>query len=123
MTSPTCSPSELNGLRVLVVEDSWEVSTGLKKLLEAWGASVIGPAPSTAEAMRLISQSTPDAAIVDINLRGGELAYDLIDRLQERGIRTVVLTGYCDVALEQVKAAAILQKPVQEELLIASLRQ
>jgi hypothetical protein len=26
------------------------------------------------------------------------------------------------VALEQVKAAAILQKPVQEELLIASLR-
>jgi len=106
-----------------VVEDSWEVSTGLKKLLEAWGASVIGPAPSTAEAMRLISQSTPDAAIVDINLRGGELAYDLIDRLQERGIRTVVLTGYCDVALEQVKAAAILQKPVQEELLIASLRQ
>jgi hypothetical protein len=31
--------------------------------------------------------------------------------------------GYCDVALEQVKAAAILQKPVQEELLIASLRQ
>jgi len=123
MTSPTRSPSDLNGLRVLVVEDSWEVSTGLKKLLEAWGASVIGPAPSTAEAMRLISQSTPDAAIVDINLRGGELAYDLIDRLQERGIRTVVLTGYCDVALEQVKAAAILQKPVQEELLIASLRQ
>jgi CheY-like chemotaxis protein len=123
MTSPTRSPSDLNGLRVLVVEDSWEVSTGLKKLLEAWGASVIGPVPSTAEAMRLISQSTPDAAIVDINLRGGELAYDLIDRLQERGIRTVVLTGYCDVALEQVKAAAILQKPVQEELLIASLRQ
>src|SRR5215470_4222494 len=122
MTSPTRNPSDLHGLRVLVVEDSWEVSTGLKKLLEAWGASVIGPVPSTADAMRLISQSTPDAAIVDINLRGGELAYDLIDRLQERGIHTVVLTGYCDVPLEKGKATAVLQKPVQEELLIARLR-
>jgi len=72
--------------------------------------------------MRLISQSTPDAAIVDINLRGGELAYDLIDRLQERGIRIVVLTGYADIALEKGKATAVLQKPVQEELLIARLR-
>ena len=122
MTSPTHNPSDLHGLRVLVVEDSWEVSTGLKKLLEAWGASVIGPVPSAADAMRLISQSTPDAAIVDINLRGGELAYDLIDRLQERGIRIVVLTGYADIALEKGKATAVLQKPVQEELLIARLR-
>jgi len=122
MTSPTRNPSDLHGLRVLVVEDSWEVSTGLKKLLEAWGASVIGPVPSAADAMRLISQSTPDAAIVDINLRGGELAYDLIDRLQERGIRIVVLTGYADIALEKGKATAVLQKPVQEELLIARLR-
>jgi ActR/RegA family two-component response regulator len=73
--------------------------------------------------MRLISQSTPDAAIVDINLRGGELAYDLIDRLQERGIRTVVLTGYGNTALAEGKAAAILQKPVKEALLIAILRQ
>jgi ActR/RegA family two-component response regulator len=73
--------------------------------------------------MRLISQSTPDAAVVDINLKGGELAYELIDRLQERGIRIVVLTGYSDIAVEKGKVAAILHKPVNEELLIACLRQ
>src|SRR5262249_53544810 len=110
MTSPTTSTSELKGLRVLVVEDSWEVSAGLMRLLEAWGATVIGPVPSTADAMRLISQSTPDAAVVDINLKGGELAYDLIDRLQERGIRIIVLTGYADIAVEKGKVAAILHK-------------
>jgi ActR/RegA family two-component response regulator len=122
MTSPTRSPLDLDRLCVLVVEDSWQVATGLKRLLETRGASVIGPAPNTADAMRLISGLTPEVAIVDINLRGGELAYDLIDRLQERGIRTVVLTGYCKIALAEGKVAAILQKPVNEELLIASLR-
>jgi len=73
--------------------------------------------------MRLISQGIPDIAIVDINLRNGEMAYDLIDQLQDRGIRTVVLTGYSNIALEKGKAAASLQKPVREELLIATLRQ
>ena len=73
--------------------------------------------------MRLVSQSTPDAAIVDINLRDGELSYELIDRLQDRGIRVVVLTGYGDVPLQESKAAVILQKPARDEVLIASLRE
>jgi CheY-like chemotaxis protein len=123
MTSPTASPSDLNGLRVLVVEDSWEVSTGLKRLLELWGASVVEPVPTSADAMLLIFQATPDVALVDIHLRNGEISYDLIDCLYDRGVRVVVLTGYADVSLPIGNAAAVLQKPVKEELLITSLRQ
>ena len=119
----TRSPSDLDRLRVLVVEDSWEISTGLQILLEASGATVVGPVSTTADAKRLISEETPDAAIVDINLRDGELSYDLIDHLHDRGIRVVVLTGYADVSVAQGKVAAILQKPVRGELLIASLRE
>jgi DNA-binding NtrC family response regulator len=123
MTSLAASPSDdLNGLRVLVVEDSWQVGAGLKLLLKSWGARVIGPAPTTAEAMLLLSQETPDAALVDIALRNGELSHDLIDWLHDRGVRVVVLTGYGDVASTMGKAASVLQKPVKEELLIASLR-
>jgi FixJ family two-component response regulator len=121
--SPARSPSDLAGLRVLVVEDSWHVSTGLKMLLEAHGATVDGPVATTADAMRLVSESIPNAAIVDINLRDGELSYELIDRLQDRGIRVVVLTGYGDVPLQESKAAVILQKPARDEVLIASLRE
>jgi DNA-binding NtrC family response regulator len=105
------------------VEDSWEISTGLQILLEASGATVVGPVSTTADAKRLISEHTPDAAIVDINLRDGELSYDLIDQLHDLGIRVVVLTGYADVSVAQGKVAAILQKPVRGELLIASLRE
>jgi len=72
--------------------------------------------------MRLVSENTPNVAIVDINLRDGELSYELIDWLQDRGIRIVVLTGYGDVSLKKGKTAVILQKPARDEVLIASLR-
>jgi CheY-like chemotaxis protein len=121
--SPARNPGDLAGLRVLVVEDSWHVSAGLKMLLEAYGATVNGPVATTADAMRLVSESTPDVAIVDINLRDGEMSYGLIDRLRDRGIRVVVLTGYGDVPLQAGKVAVVLQKPARDEVLIASLRE
>jgi CheY-like chemotaxis protein len=115
-------PEDLNGLRVLVVEDSWEVATGLTALLQGWGADVLGPAATTADALRLISGRTVDAALVDINLRGGERAHGLIDRLHDQGIRIVVISGYSDVSVAPAKVAAILHKPMQTDLLLQSLR-
>jgi len=61
-------------------------------------------------------------ALVDINLRRGEQSHALIDRLHDRGIRVVVITGYGDVSLPPGRAAAILRKPMREDLLLASLR-
>jgi len=119
---PETKPSDLNGLCVLIVEDSWQVGTGLKMLLESWGADVIGPVATTADAERMTSERSPDVAIVDINLRRGERSYGLIDRLHDQGIRVVVITGYTDASLPPGKAAAILQKPMREDLLLASLR-
>jgi CheY-like chemotaxis protein len=117
------SASELNGLRILIVEDSWQVSAALKRLLEACGADVAGPAATVADAARLVSERTPDVALVDINLRGGELAYDLIDKLHNQGIRIVVVTGYADVSIDEKKVAAVLQKPVSVPRLLESLRE
>jgi ActR/RegA family two-component response regulator len=122
-TSSARSPSDLDGLRVLIVEDSWHLSTGLRRLLEGRGATVDGPVATIADAMRLVSESTPDVALVDINLRDGELSYELIEWLQDRGIRIVVLTGYSDISLQEDKVAVILQKPARDEVLIASLRE
>jgi len=119
---PGTSAEDLNGLRVLLVEDSWHVGTALGSLLRVWGADVVGPAATTADAESLISERAPDVAVIDINLRGGERAYDLIDRLHGRGIRVVVISGYSDVPRALGKAVAILEKPVDEAQLLASLR-
>ena len=128
-SSPVCDPpgagsSELKGLCVLVVEDSWDVGTGLKMLLESWGADVAGPAATMADAARLVSERTPDVALVDIHLRDGELSYCLINRLHDQGIRVVVITGYADVSVSPPvgKVAAILEKPIREDVLLASIR-
>jgi DNA-binding NtrC family response regulator len=128
MTSwPVCDPPDagsltLSGLYVLIVEDSWDVGTGLRMLLESWGADVAGPAATTADARRMISERTPDVALVDINLRDGEQSYLLINQLHDQGIRIVVISGYADVSPAVGKAAAILQKPLREDVLLASLR-
>ena len=47
------------------------------------------PVATTADAVRLIAEQAPDVALVDLNLRGGGLAHDLIDRLHGQGIRVV----------------------------------
>jgi len=128
MTSPpVCDPPEtgssvLNGLWILIVEDSWDVGTGLKMLLESWGADVAGPAATTADAVRLVSERTPDVALVDINLRDGEQSYCLINQLHDQGIRIVVISGYADISPAVGEVAAILQKPLREDILLASIR-
>lgn len=119
---PEGDSSHLQGLRILVVEDSWHLGMNLKSLLRALGADVVGPVATTADAERLISQHALDVALVDFNLRGGELAYGLIDRLHTCGIRIVVTSGYADIPLAAGKVAAILQKPISEEQLLAALR-
>jgi len=121
-TSPTSGSSELKGARILLVEDSWHVGNAIKRLLRALGADVAGPTATVADAERLIAERKPDVAIVDINLRDGEQANPLLDRLQEERIPVIVITGYTEVSLQPGKVEAILQKPVREEQFLAVLR-
>ncbi len=112
----------MSGVRILVVEDSWQVGLALMSLLRDLGAEVSGPVATIADAQRLASEQSLDAALVDFNLRGGELADGLIDRLHEQGVYVVVHTGYTTLPVATRHAVTILQKPVHEAALIASLR-
>lgn len=114
--------SQLLGVRLLIVEDSWEVSTQLKTFFESCGAEVVGPVATAADARRLISESVPDIALVDINLRSGELSYELIDEMHALEIPIVVITGFANTAPATDKAVAVLQKPFSEGELLAALR-
>jgi DNA-binding NtrC family response regulator len=111
----------LAGMRVLLVEDSWQLGMALKSLLRSLDAEVDGPVATTADAEHLISEHVPDAAVVDINLRQGERSYGLIDRLIGQGVPVIVTSGYSDLPKVPAKAH-ILEKPVSEEKLITILR-
>jgi DNA-binding NtrC family response regulator len=116
-----CRSSNLRGMRILLVEDSWQLGMAMKSLLRSLEAVVDGPVATTADAENLISDNVPDAAVVDINLRQGERSYGLIDQLIGRGVLVIVTSGYSDLPKVPAKAH-ILQKPISEERLIAILR-
>ena len=115
------SSSGLQGLRVLVVEDGWQVADGLKLSLEQWGMIVAGPAATAREAQSLVIECRPDLAIVDVNLKG-EMGYKLMDWLHDRGIQVVVISGYEDLPGSLKKFAAILHKPFTDSTLLTTLK-
>ena len=113
--------SDLKGVQVLVVEDTWHVAKAMKSLLEGLGMLVIGPASTTADARRLIAANYPRLAVVDINLKH-EMADDLIDELHAQGTAVIVVTGYAAPAVAKEKVVALLQKPFSEDELIKAIR-
>lgn len=96
--------SAFRSLRVLVVEDEYVLAQSLQHELEARGAEVMGPVPSVATAMALLSAGPPpDAAILDINL-GGEMAFPVADVLRAQGVPFVFATGFDAWSIPQAYA-------------------
>ena len=120
MPDPTCDPSILRGVSVLVVEDAWHVAKAMKGVLEQLGMHVLGPAATTLEARRLLATQKPRAAVVDVNLRG-EMAWDLIDDLREQGIDVVVMSGYALPDTSRGRPLTHLQKPFDAAELMTAL--
>ena len=106
--------SELKGVSVLVVEDTWPVAKALKGVLEQLGMHVIGPTATTADARRLVASQAPIVALVDVNLKQ-EMAGDLIDELHERGIRVIIVSRLCGPAGFNGKGRGIRAEAVQWE--------
>jgi DNA-binding response OmpR family regulator len=115
------SSSSLQGLRVLVVEDGWQVADALKISLERMGMVVAGPVATAREAQCLATECPPDLAVVDVNLKG-EMAYELMDWLHDRSILVVVTTGYENLPGSLGRFAAILHKPFTVTTLLTTLQ-
>jgi CheY-like chemotaxis protein len=121
-TVPSASPQEpLQGRRVLVVEDGWQLADTLRMLLERMGAVVAGPVATASEAEALARQCRPDVAVVDVNLNG-QMAYGLMDWLHRGGTPVVVITGYEELPAALAGYAAILHKPFTAAALLEALQ-
>ena len=91
-------PSELKGLRVLVVDDEPDARQLVQSVLES-GQAIVRLAASGAEALEMIRQEKPDVIVSDIGMPNSD-GYDFIHRLRqlsrEEGgrIPAVALTAY-----------------------------
>ena len=109
--------AELSGLKVLVVEDEPLLAITLKDVLTGSGCTVIGPASSLKQGMRLIEKEAVDGAILDVNLRG-EMVFPLADALAERSIPFVYVTGYSKLLRACNHGRPVLQKPYTNQQLL-----
>ena len=87
--------ADLQGQRILVVEDSPVVADASEDMLADLGCIVIGPTGNMAFALQLAEEEEIDGAIVDINIRGGK-AFPVLRILERRGIPFILTSGYAD---------------------------
>lgn len=116
----TNGPCDLNGLRVLVVEDNLLLAEVICDVLETYGCEVVGPVPDVAEGLVLARGAALDGAVLDINLRG-KPSFPIAAALAERTIPYLFLTGYDDkrgIPVEH-RAAERIAKPVDPAALSA----
>jgi CheY-like chemotaxis protein len=101
-------------MRVLVVEDEFVVAETARCDLEQTGATVLGPATSVGQAMRLIDQGGPiDLALLDVHLKG-ELVYPVARTLRASGIPFMFLTGYDAEAIDpEFATVPRMEKPLK----------
>ncbi len=114
----------LTGRRILVVEDQYAIALDLCESLGHEGASVVGPAGSVEDALRMLESSgPPDVAVLDITLPGGSV-YPVADRLQELGVPYLFTTA-CEPGdvPEPYRRAPCFEKPVRLSSILEAIRE
>jgi len=86
------------GRRILVVEDEPLVAMAVAAALAEAGCAPVGPAHTLSDALRLADEERLDAAVLDRNL-GGQYSDPVAQRLRDRGIPFLIMTGYADSGL------------------------
>ena len=115
------SSAELQGCRVLVVEDEpLEALDYCDRLSEA-GAEVVGPFSSVTDALKSVDKDAVDVALIDYALADRN-SQELQAALEARHIPFVDLTGYPRVLVRRNQQQAVLSKPVSADLLCMSIR-
>jgi DNA-binding response OmpR family regulator len=125
-SSNDCEPPEadddLRGLEILLVEDSKSVGDALKQFLELLGANVSGPAATTGEATKLMTERLPHVALVDFHLRGGDSS-GLIAQLRGEGVPVIMLSGSFEFpAPVSQEGVTIVEKPISEAQILQYLK-
>jgi DNA-binding NtrC family response regulator len=110
----------LSGEHVLVAEDECVIALDLTDMLESAGATVIGPAATVREALRLAMSEAVDRALLDFNLADGEVT-PVLELLAAKGVPMVIYTGrgLPPELASQHPDLTVLRKPVSHKLSVA----
>ena len=90
----------------------------VEEYLSELGFRVVGPFGSVDDAMRALRETSPDAAVLDINL-GNESVYPVADVLLEKKVPVAFVSGYSAEAVDPRYAhLPLVQKPIDRRVLV-----
>jgi CheY-like chemotaxis protein len=87
------APPNLDGTRVLIVEDEMLIALLIEDFLADIGCSIVAICGSVQTALDAVRTKAFDLATLDVNL-AGEMAYPVAELLAERNIPFLLLSGY-----------------------------
>lgn len=115
------SDPKFAGRSILVVEDEELIAGVIEEMLTDLGCRKVWIAASAKEAVAVLDDSRPDAAVLDVHL-GGDSGFQLALTLADRKVPFVFATGYGRQALPQEWATRpMIQKPFKFDTLAAVL--
>jgi CheY-like chemotaxis protein len=119
---------DMQGMRVLLIEDDALGRAALKGLLQSWGCAVVDAATADDALQSWHVERVPDFIVSDFRLLGQRNGVDAVQGLRDRAGRAIpacVISGDTDAAVKEQVAAAglvLLQKPVKPAKLRSVLR-
>jgi CheY-like chemotaxis protein len=116
--------SDLQGVRVLVIEDEPLIVLLFEDMLSELGCEIVGPASSFNDASNLVrSQEDFDVAILDVKL-GEQSVFPVATVLADRGVPIVFSTGIGPEGLpREWQNYSTIPKPTTMSLLATGLLQ
>jgi len=114
--------TDLQGKRILIVEDEYVIATELALEFERAGAEIIGPVPTAAEAVRYVERTgMVEGAVLDVKIVGGTV-FAVAEALSKRNIPFVFYTALDETVIPvRYHAAECLRKPADWQSLARAL--
>ncbi|WP_108396139.1 response regulator [Devosia submarina] len=110
--------ADLNGKRIVVVEDDFVLATDICRSLRDLGATVLGPAPTPFYAMHLIGRKKIDAAVLDVRLHGTTV-FEVADMLRDQGVPIIFATASDRKSMpNRFRESPLLEKPFDRKKLV-----
>ena len=109
--------------KIFIVEDEFLIAFEMSDVLEDLGFEVVGPSVHLQEALETVEREDMDAALLDVNLGGGETSKPVADRLRERDVPFVYITAYDRNEITfLLPDDQVVRKPITGGVLLDTLR-
>jgi two-component system LytT family response regulator len=111
-------------MKVLILDDEPPARRGMRQALAQIGVTDVRDVGTIEQAVKALNEERPDVLLLDVELRGGKVGFELLDTLPAEGIPAIFITAHPDHALRafEVRAVDYLLKPVDPRRLKESLK-